>query len=247
MQTNEENTRLERVLVVFYLIFTGLGLICERFYYYHLCMLSGTITINGFHTNMLVSIFSIFLPVVMYISRDILKRSFVWMIWCYFLISGCFGIASNVVWMNEHRRWCAEVGTTVDETIWFRWILSLVISVFVLLAKLLTVTKYRSRIVLILQLIIFGVLLIYYSLSVYGSDMRMMLYREPTGYYARWQGYCGFFSAFFYIFWMYVKKDPKPKKAEALVFVDGQWRCGACGEAVKDKDMFCAMCGKKVR
>ncbi len=247
MPANDEKVKLERVLVVFYMIFMGLGLICERLYYYQLCMLSGTITINGFHTNILVSLFSIFLPVVMYISRDILKRSFVWMIWCYFLISGCLGIASSVMGMYEHCRWCAERGSTVDEQTWFYWIVVLVISLLVLFAKLLTITKYRSKPVLILQLIIFGVLLIYYSMSVYGSDMRMILYREPAYYYARWQGYCGFFSAFFYIFWLYVKKDPKPKKEEPLVFADGQWKCGVCGEVIKENNIFCAMCGKKVR
>jgi len=37
MQTNEENTRLERMLVVFYLIFVGLGLTCERIQWYFMC------------------------------------------------------------------------------------------------------------------------------------------------------------------------------------------------------------------
>ena len=247
MQACEEKARLERVLVVFYLIFTGLGLICERFYYYHLCMLSGTITINGFHTNMLVSIFSIFLPVVMYISRDILKRSFVWVIWSYYLVSGCVGLLYRGTFIYERWKEVNYYGGTLSSDFWFESIKGIVIALLVLTVELMVIAKFRSKKILITQLMVFGVLFIYNTWFIYGREMRMMRFEQPYNYYASLQSYCSQISTFLFLFWLYVKKDPKPKKEETLVFADGHWRCASCGEVIKENNVFCAMCGKKVR
>lgn len=247
MQTNEENVRLERVLVVFYLIFTGLGLICEKLYLYRFFMMTSSITIDGFQMNILSSLFSVILPVGMYIGRDKLKRGLVWMIWLCFLIIGCLDAVGRLKQMDTYRNWCAEVGCTVSDIYYFYWCVAFAISLLILFAELLTITKYRSKPVLIVQLIIFVALFIYRSLGVYGGVMPRLRYEQSPDYYFIWKEYCVFISAFFYVFWMYVKKDPKPKKEEPLVFADGQWKCGACGEVIKENNVFCAMCGRKVR
>ena len=247
MQVEEDKVRLERVLGVFYLIFMGLGLICERFYWYHLCILSGSVTVNGFHWSVLTDLFQIFFWVVLFSCRDKMNRSFLWVIWSYYLVSDCVGLLYRIKLIYGKWKEITYGGGTLSSDFWFESIKGIVIALLVLTAELMIITKYRHKKILITQLIVFGVLFIYNTWFVYGKGLRMLRFEQSFNYYSSLQAYCNQISVFLFLFWLYVKKDPKPKKEELLVFADGQWKCGACGEMLKDKDMFCAMCGKKVR
>lgn len=246
MQTNEENVRLERVLVIFYLIFTGLGLTCERIHWYYLCTIEN-LTINGFHWTILNSLFQIAFLLVVYIGKEKLSRAWVWSIWSYYLLFGVFELFSRGQYVYKSWKDSMLPNYHFSDDFWFATIKGIVIAILVLIAELLIITKYRNKKVLITQIIIFGVLFIHNSFGVYGREMRMMRFEQPYNYYASLQSYCSQISTFLFLFWLYVKKDPKPKKEETLVFADGHWRCASCGEVIKENNVFCAMCGKKVR
>lgn len=247
MQTNEENTRLERVLVVFYLIFVGLGLTCERIQWYFMCTWLDNLTIHGFHWNILSSLFQIVFLIMVFVSKEKLSRACVWSAWSYYLIFGCNGLFYQGKKFYEAWKNSQLPNYHFSDDFWFVTIKGIVLALLILTAELLIITKYRSKKVLITQLIVFGIIFIHNSFYVYGREMRMLLHKEPYNYYSGLQSYCNPISTFLFLFWIYVKKEPKPKKEEPLVYADGQWKCGACGEVIKENNVFCAMCGKKVR
>lgn len=235
MQVNDEKTRLERVLVVFYLIFMGLGLTCERIHWYYLCTIDN-LTINGFQWTILSSLFQIVFLLAVYIGKEKLSRAWVWSIWSYYLLFGVFELSSRGQYVYKSWKESMLPNYHFSDDFWFATIKGIVIAILALIAELLIITKYRNKKVLITQIIIFGVLFIHNTVGVYGREMRMMRYEHPYNYYASFHSYCLQISTFLFLFWLYVKKDPKPKKEEPLVFADGQWKCGACGEVIKENN-----------